>query len=137
MSLTEILETMAYGPAPESAAAVNAWLDEHNHHFGLFINNEWVYPEGADTYASMNPASLQKMAETTQAGQAEVDTAVAAARKAQPAWAKSGHKRARVLYAIARLMQNASVREALLEANTPDEVLRLIGNRPAAGLTRS
>ena len=28
MSLTEIFETMEYGPAPESAAAVNAWLDD-------------------------------------------------------------------------------------------------------------
>ena len=89
MSLTEIFETMEYGPAPESAAAVNAWLDEHNRRFGLFINNEWVFPEGADTYASFNPASLEKMAETTQAGQAEVDAAVSAARKSFKIWCQT------------------------------------------------
>ena len=117
MSLTEIFETMEYGPAPESAAAVNAWLDEHNRHFGLFINNEWVFPDEVDTYASYNPASLEKMAETTQAGQQEVDTAVAAARKAFNSWSKTpGNERARYLYAIARNIQKHSRLLAVLES---------------------
>ena len=34
---------------------VNAWLDEHNRKFGLFINNEWVTPKGAKYYASHDP----------------------------------------------------------------------------------
>ena len=44
-TLLEIFKTMDYGPAPESPAAVNAWLDEHGRKFGLFINNKWVQPE--------------------------------------------------------------------------------------------
>ncbi|MFN2255055.1 MAG: aldehyde dehydrogenase family protein, partial [Candidatus Promineifilaceae bacterium] len=117
MTLTETFKTMEYGPAPESAAAVNAWLDEHNRRFGLFINNEWLFPEGADTYTSLNPASLETLAETTQAGQAEVDTAVAAARKAFNSWSTTpGNERARYLYAIARNIQKHSRLLAVLES---------------------
>ena len=117
MSLTEIFETMEYGPAPESPAAVNAWLNEHNRQFGLFINNEWVFPDEVDTYASYNPASLEKMADTAQAGQEEVDTAVAAARKAFNTWSKTpGNERARYLYAIARNIQKHSRLLAVLES---------------------
>ena len=49
-TVLEIFKTMEYGPAPESASAVNAWLDEHNRKFGLFINNEWVTPEGREVF---------------------------------------------------------------------------------------
>jgi len=35
---------MTYGPAPESDAAANAWLDAHNRRFDLFINNRWTPP---------------------------------------------------------------------------------------------
>ena len=117
MSLSDIFETMEYGPAPESAVAVNTWLEEHNRHFGLFINNEWIFPEGSDTYPSINPASLEKMADTTQAGQEEVDTAVAAAREAFKIWSKTpGNERARYLYAVARNIQKHNRLLAVLES---------------------
>ena len=81
-TLLEIFKTMEYGPAPESPSAVNTWLDEHNRKFGLFINNEWVTPKGAKYYASHDPSNGELLAETVQAGQKEVDPAVAAARTA-------------------------------------------------------
>ena len=56
-TLLEIFETMDYGPAPESPAAVNAWLEEHGKKFGLFINNEWMKPKGAK-YRTLNDAGL-------------------------------------------------------------------------------
>ncbi len=49
-TLLEAFKTMDYGPAPESPAAVNAWLDEHGRRFGLFINNQWITPKDAKTY---------------------------------------------------------------------------------------
>ncbi len=117
MSVIEVFKTMDYGPAPESPAAVNAWLDGHERQFGLFINNRWVKPKGADYYASINPASLEKLADTTQAGQEEVDTAVAAARKAFNKWHKTpGPERARYLYAIARNIQKNQRLLAVLES---------------------
>ncbi len=117
MNTLEIFKTMDYGPAPESPAAVNTWLEDHNRQFGLFINNQWVRPEGADFYPSYNPATLEKLADTTQAGQTEVDQAVTAARKAFESWrTTSGVVRARHLYAVARNIQKHSRLLAVLES---------------------
>ena len=116
-TLLEIFKTMEYGPAPESSSAVNAWLDEHNRKFGLFINNEWATPKGAKYYASHDPSNGELLAETVQAGQKEVDAAVAAARTAFESWSKtSGVIRARYLYAIARNIQKHHRLLAVLES---------------------
>jgi aldehyde dehydrogenase (NAD+) len=113
----DIFKSMDYGPAPESAEAVNAWLDEHGRKFGLFINNEWVAPKDAKTYPSLDPSSGELLAETTQAGQAEVDTAVAAARAAFESWSKTpGVARARSMYALARDIQKHARLLAVLES---------------------
>ena len=65
-SVRQILETLEYGPAPESPAVANAWLDDHGRSFGHFINNTWVKPSGRKTYDSINPATGEKMATTIQ-----------------------------------------------------------------------
>jgi len=115
--ILEIFKSMEYGPAPEAPDAVKAWLDEHGRKFGLFINNEWVTPKGAKFYSSINPANGELLAETTQAGQKEVDAAVAAAREAFKTWSKTpGVVRARYLYAIARNLQKHSRLLAVLES---------------------
>ncbi len=103
MTVKELFETLEYGPAPESAVAIQLWLNEHDRKFGCFINNQWVFPEGAETYPSINPASGEILAETIQAGQNEVDAAVSAARQAFQTWNQTPDvSRARHLYAIAR-----------------------------------
>lgn len=117
MDVLEVFKTMQYGPAPESPAAANAWLDEHERKFGLFINNAWRYPDGAAYYPSYNPATGEKLAETAQAGQSEVDEAVAAAREAFQTWSTTpGSVRARYLYAIARNIQKHHRLLAVLES---------------------
>jgi aldehyde dehydrogenase (NAD+) len=116
-TLLELFKTMEYGPAPESPSAVNTWLDEHNRKFGLFINNEWVTPKGAKYYASHDPSNGELLAETVQAGQKDVDAAVAAARTAFESWSKtSGEIRARYMYAIARNVQKHHRLLAVLES---------------------
>lgn len=65
-SVNQILDTLAYGPAPESPAVVNAWLEDHGRSFGHFINNQWVKPSGRKTYDSVNPATGEKLATTIQ-----------------------------------------------------------------------
>ena len=108
---------MEYGPAPESASGVNAWLDEHDRKFGLMINNQWVHPPKAKTFASIDPATGETLAVTTQAGQVEIDQAVAAARQAFKSWGKTpGLVRARYMYAIARNIQKHSRLLAVLES---------------------
>jgi aldehyde dehydrogenase (NAD+) len=113
MTIKEIFDTMDYGPAPESGAEALAWLSDNGSIAGHYINGKW----GAlrDDFATNNPATGVKLAGVTKGTPEEVALAVAAARKAQPAWAKSGHKRARVLYAIARQMQKHSRLLAVME----------------------
>lgn len=61
-----IFKSLAYGPAPESPAVANAWLDDHGRSFGHFINGQWVKPEGRKTYDTCNPATGEKLASTIQ-----------------------------------------------------------------------
>ncbi len=125
MKLLELFKSMEYGPAPESAEFVNAWLDAHQRDFGLFINNQWVKPAGLDRYPSLNPATGETLAHTAQAGPAEVDAAVGAARQAFESWrATPGTERARYLYAIARNIQKHHRLLAVLEAMDNGKPLR-------------
>src|SRR5688572_24799841 len=106
MSVAEILESLEYGPAPESAGPANAWLDAHERRFGLFIDGAWTAPEDDRLFDSINPGNGKQFARITQSSEAEVDQAVAAARRAFESWsATPGHVRARYLYAIARQIQ--------------------------------
>ena len=102
-TVSEILETMDYGPAPEAAGEVLAWLKARGR-FGHYIDGAFT-PPGA-TFATENPATGERLAEVTQGSAADVAAAVKAARAAQPGWAAlSGHDRARWLYALARHVQ--------------------------------
>ncbi|KUJ73648.1 aldehyde dehydrogenase [Ruegeria marisrubri] len=114
MTIKEIFETMEYGPAPESAAEALAWLGDQGGAFGHFIDGAFTKP--GKGFESRNPATGEVLAKLTQATQADVDAAVAAARKAQPKWEKlGGPARARYLYAIARLIQKHARLFAVLE----------------------
>ncbi|MEE8171989.1 MAG: aldehyde dehydrogenase family protein, partial [Alphaproteobacteria bacterium] len=107
---------MEYGPAPENAAEAEKWLDSHDRRFGLFIGGEWRTPDSGQTFESFNPATALPIAEVAQAGASDINAAVAAARAAQPDWAKlAGHARARYLYALARLVQRHARLLAVLE----------------------
>ncbi|MCG7572957.1 aldehyde dehydrogenase family protein [Phaeobacter sp. CNT1-3] len=114
MTVKEIFETMGYGPAPESAADALAWLVDQGDRFGHFIDGAFTAP--GDGFDSKNPATGETLATLSQATQADVDAAVAAARKAQPKWAKlGGQGRAKHMYALARLLQKHSRLLAVLE----------------------
>jgi aldehyde dehydrogenase (NAD+) len=114
-SVAQILKTMEYGPAPESDAAAQAWLDSHGRSFGLFIAGGWV-KGGGKPFDSINPATGKRLATLAEATAADVDAAVKAARAAQAGWAKKGGPgRARHLYALARLVQKHARLFAVLE----------------------
>ena len=117
MSVAAIFESMEYGPAPESDGQARAWLEEHGRAFGLFIGGGWAEPASGESLETSNPATGEVLARIAQAGPADVDAAVAAARKAQPGWNKlGGYGRARYLYALARLVQKHSRLFAVLES---------------------
>ncbi len=105
---------MDYGTAPEASAAAEAWLKRHEGGFKLFIGGAWV--TAAAHFDSVNPATGKTLGRVGDASAADVDAAVAAARAAQPGWAKlGGHGRARFLYALARLVQKHARLFAVLE----------------------
>jgi len=116
-TVSEIFETMAYGPAPESDKPALEWIARQNGAFGLFIGGRWTKGKSDAGFDVINPATTARLARVTQAGKADVDAAVAAARKAFPTWsALSGHTRARHLYALARAVQKHSRLLAVLES---------------------
>ncbi|MDP6531746.1 MAG: aldehyde dehydrogenase family protein [Arenicellales bacterium] len=116
MSVLDILERMEYGPAPEMRSQADAWLDAHKSTFRLFIGGKWRAAKSGASFATHNPADGKKLATLSQAGQADVNAAVKAARSAQAQWAAlGGHGRARYLYALARLVQKHSRLLAVLE----------------------
>ena len=115
MTTREIFDTMEYGPAPESDAEARAWLKTHAKGFGHYINGGFTKP--TKLFDSVEPATGALLGKVSQGGKADVDAAVKAASKAQPAWAAlGGPARARTLYALARLIQRNARLIAVVEA---------------------
>ncbi len=117
MSIAEILDTMEYGPAPESDKEALAWIEGLGGETKLFIGGQWRKAKSGESFETASPASGKVLTRLAQAGAADVDAAVKAAAKAQPKWAAlSGHQRARYLYALARLIQRHSRLFAVVES---------------------
>jgi aldehyde dehydrogenase (NAD+) len=113
--IKDILSTMDYGPSPEGSEHVRAWLKEHEGGFGHFINGAFTKP--GELFDVFNPATGERIARATQGSPADIDGAVAAARKAQGRWAALyGHERAKHLYALARHVQKRERFLSVLES---------------------
>jgi aldehyde dehydrogenase (NAD+) len=104
--------TLEYASAPESTAIVTL-----RDTYGLWIGGEWVEPRSGNTFPTINPATEEQLALVSEAGEEDVDLAVAAARKAyESVWRDlPGRERAKYLYRIARLLQERSREFAVLE----------------------
>jgi aldehyde dehydrogenase (NAD+) len=103
---------LEYAPAPESTAIVSI-ADS----YGLFIGGRWVEPRDGGSFATVNPATEEPLAEIAEAGPGDVDAAVAAARAAADGWAaRPGRDRSKVLYRVARLLQERAREFAVLES---------------------
>ena len=112
-TVSQILTTMDYGPAPEATGEVVKWLQGHGP-FGHYING--AFARAAATFPVENPATGEVIAEVGQGSAADIAAAVAAARTALPGWsALPGHARAKWLYAIARTVQKRERFLAVLE----------------------
>lgn len=73
----------------------------------LFIGGEWVPPSTGKTFDVVNPATEQVVAKVASGGRADVDRAVAAARKAfdEGAWPKMAAKdRAKLVWKLGELL---------------------------------
>ena len=102
-----------YAPAPESRAVVNLKPS-----YGLFIGGEFTESEGGSAFKSISPATEEVLAEVSDASEADVDRAVAAARRAfNGAWGRmSGADRGKYLFRIARILQERAREFAVLES---------------------
>ncbi|WP_370249653.1 aldehyde dehydrogenase family protein [Nocardioides sp.] len=100
-----------YAPAPESTGIVS--LQEE---YGLFVDGAFG-PGGGEAFATINPATEEVLAHVAAASAADVDRAVAAARRAQEqVWGPMpGRERAKYLFRIARLLQERAREFAVLE----------------------
>ncbi len=84
----------------------------------LWIGNEWADAEGGRTFATVNPATDETIAEVAEAGAAEIDRAVGAARAAfrDSRWRRMNpHKRSRLLWKLADLVEANADELGLLE----------------------
>ncbi|MGT2446277.1 aldehyde dehydrogenase family protein (plasmid) [Ensifer adhaerens] len=117
MTVARYFDEMSYGPAPEADTEARQWLARHKGEFGHFINGAFVASASGKTFETNEPATGKLLAKIALGGAKDVDDAVAAARKAQAAWAKlPGHARARHLYALARMIQRHARLIAVVEA---------------------
>ena len=106
------MATFEYAPAPESRAIVDIAPS-----YGLFIGGEMVDPVDGTTFKSISPSTEEVLCEVSEAGPADVDRAVQAARTAYArTWSRMpGRERGKYLFRIARLVQERARELAVLE----------------------
>jgi aldehyde dehydrogenase (NAD+) len=102
----------AYAPSRESTEIVHVAP-----RYGLFIGGDFVDPRSENWFATVNPATEERLSEVAEAGPEDVEIAVSTARGA---WEKHwgdlpGRERAKYIYRIARQIQERSREFAVLE----------------------
>ncbi|GHA07472.1 aldehyde dehydrogenase [Streptomyces purpurascens] len=111
MKRENVAPAFEYAPAPESRAVVDIAPS-----YGLFIDGEFTEAADGKVFKTVSPSSEEVLSEIAQAGEADVDRAVQAARKAFEKWsALPGAERAKYLFRIARIIQERSRELAVLE----------------------
>jgi len=99
-------------PAPESKSA--AKIDPQ---YDLFINGKFEKPLSKKYFATINPATEEKISVVAEANSADVNKAVGAARNAyEKVWKKMpARERAKYIYRIARMVQERAREFAIIE----------------------
>ncbi len=99
-------------PAPESTSHFKL-----KDTYDLFINGKFVAPKSGKYFDTINPATEKVLAKVAEAGEADIDAAVKAARKAyDTVWSKlSGKERGKYIYRIARIIQERAREFAVVE----------------------
>jgi len=85
--------------------------------YQLLIDGQWVDAQSGKTFTTPNPATGETLAEVAEADKADIDNAVAAARRAfEGKWSKiSARDRGRMLYKLSQLIEEHSAELAALE----------------------
>lgn len=95
----------------------SAQLAENSRKYQLFIDGQWVDSASGKTFTTPNPATGNTLAEVAEGDKADIDKAVAAARRAyEGKWSKlSARDRGRLMYKLAQLIEERSADLAALE----------------------
>jgi aldehyde dehydrogenase (NAD+) len=113
---------------PESAAIPTAWeyapapeardIARIEDRYGLYIGGKFVEPLSSERYTTIDPSREEPLSEIAQAGKADVDRAVKAAREAYAErWSTlRPSERAKYLFRIARILQERSREFAVVES---------------------
>jgi acyl-CoA reductase-like NAD-dependent aldehyde dehydrogenase len=94
--------------------------------YQLFIDGQWVDAASGQTFTTPNPSTGETWAEFAEADKADVDKAVAAARKALDGkWGKmAARDRGRLLYKLAQLISENAKELAALESQDNGKPLK-------------
>ncbi len=112
MATEKLTSAFEYAPAPESRAIVDIAPS-----YGLFIDGEFRDAQDGKVFKTVSPSSEEVLSEVAEAGAADVDAAVKAARRAFGSWsALPGAERSKYLFRIARIIQERSRELAVLES---------------------
>src|SRR4030095_10913056 len=111
----------SYAPAPESRSAATI-----KKQYDLFINGEWQAPLSKNYFDTINPANEEKLSEVADAGSADVDKAVKAARTAyEKVWKRMPAKeRAKYVFRISRMIQERARELAIIESLDGDKPIK-------------
>src|ERR1035438_866302 len=106
-------QSWEYAAAPESRDIATIAPS-----YGLFIGGQFGPAADGAHFSTLNPATEEPLAQVAQAGQPDVDRAIAAARQAfEQSWGPMpGQDRAKYLYRIARAIQERAREFAVLES---------------------
>ena len=116
MRIADLLTRLDHGAAPVDPGPAQAWLEGHDRRFDLFIDGAFTLTQDDVGLPTYNPATGDLLAHIAQADAADIDVAVAAARRAQAAWAAlGGPGRAQHLRALAEVAAKKTPLFALLE----------------------
>ncbi len=124
-TVSDILDSMDYGPSPEQTNHVRDWLTRHASGFGHYINGAFT-ASASDAWIDVrNPANGELLSRVAQGSASDVNAAVKAARAAFSSWSSlSGHERAKHLYALARHIQKRERFFAVLETMDNGKTIR-------------
>ncbi len=102
----------------------------------FWIGGKWISPASGKTFPTFNPATGEELAQLPLASQEDVDLAVAAARKAFPAWSqKMQVERSQMMMKIAAVIRKRAAEVTRLEITEHGSVLEQANHIPmgAAG----
>ncbi len=93
--------------------------------YGLWIDGEETEPHSESWFPTIEPATEEHLSDVAEAGVADVDRAVQAAKEAAPEWAgMAPADRAKLLFRIARLIQERGRELAVLDTRDGGKPIR-------------